>query len=223
LRSNHAQATGDTHAPRGKRRRRDDGGPAWFRPYCRAQRAINASIRLIGTTLRTVAKTERCAHRRPIHASRRLQEAGNLLVHASSQLVRAAKELVEVNACIAHEPDRTSGVPRLLAQATEHCAELTEWVEDASGNVLDLQEEVLLGLETGILVPEPPAGRRPRIILAPRPVPIRAFLRLRQARVIDRIAPLLRRRRHTPRPAAVRVPRRCLRGRAPPLVSISLS
>ncbi|HEX6158791.1 MAG TPA: hypothetical protein VF111_01410, partial [Thermoanaerobaculia bacterium] len=69
---------------------------------------------------------------------------------------------------------------------------------------------------------EQPAPRRVRIRVAPRPGAIRAFLLRRQPRVVDRIAPILRRRRRTPRPAAVRVPHRSLLGRAPPLVPISL-
>ena len=217
--ANHAQATRATHAP--SRNRRGGVRPAWVRPYCRAERALAATIRLIGSTRRAVARSERCAHRRPVQTSRNLHEVAGLLVHASSHLRRAAKELDETNECIARDPGHGSAASSMFVRATERCVQVTGWLQDAAADVFGLQEEVLLGLETGLLVPERPAGR-PRIILAPRPVPIRAFLLLRQPRVTDRIAPILRRRRRTPRPASVRVPRRCLRGRAPPLFPISL-
>jgi hypothetical protein len=181
-------------------------------------------VRLIGATLRTVAGSERCAHRRPIRTSRNLHQASALLVDASARLARAARELAETNECVAREPERATAVPDMLVHATERWMEVAILLQRASIDVSSLHEEVLLGLATGALVPERPAGRRPRIVLAPRPVSaIRAFLLLRQVRVVDRIAPLLRRRRRTPRPAAVRVPRRNLLGRAPPLFPIPVS
>jgi hypothetical protein len=189
-----------------------------MRPWCRATRAIEASIRLINSTLRTMERTERCAHRRPVSASRNLHEASGRLVDASARLTRAAQELVATNECLRREPDETMLVPELLAHTTERWLETMTWLREAADGVFSLHEDVLLGLETGVLVPEQPAAkRRPRIILAPRPVAMRAFLLHRQPRVVDRIAAILRRRRRTPRPASVRVPRRNLLGRAPPL------
>ncbi len=221
LNRSHAQKT---HGTSRNRRRPQDGGPAWFRPYCRAQRAITASIRLIGSTLRTVRGSARCAHRRPVGTSRDLRAASGLLVHASAYMRRAAEAIAEANASIAGEPDTASAVPNLLVHATERLIEVDEWLQQTADDVSMLQEDVLLALRVGLFVPEPerPAGRRPRIRLTPRPVPIRAFLLLRQPRVVDRIAPILSRRRRTPRPAAVRVPRRSLLGRAPPLFPLSL-
>jgi hypothetical protein len=134
----------------------------------------------------------------------------------------AARELAEVNACIAREPENAGEVPELLVEAAERWAFMAEWLSESVDRVFTIQEEVLDGLETGTLVPERPADRRPRIVLAPRPVPIRAFLLLRQLRVADRITPVLNRRRRTPRPAAVRVPRPNVLGRAPPLFSVCL-
>ena len=219
LNRSHAQRT---HGTSRNRRRQQDGGPAWFRPYCRAQRALTASIRLLGSTLRTVRASARCAHRRPVRTSRALQAASGLLIEASARMARAAEALAETSACIAREAD-PSVLPDMLARATEQWIDVDGWLQQAADDVYTLQADVLLALRTGFFVPEPePAGRRPRIHLAPRPVPIRAFLRLRQPRVVDRIAPILRRRRRTPRPAAVRVPRRSLLGRAPPLFPLSL-
>jgi hypothetical protein len=137
---------------------------------------------------------------------------------------RAAEALAETNACIAREPDPGSVLPGMLARATEQWIDVEGWLQQTADDVSMLQEDVLLALRVGLFVPEPerPAGRRPRIRLEPRSVPIRAFLLLRQPRVVDRIAPILRRRQRTPRPAAVRVPRRSLLGRAPPLFLLSL-
>lgn len=220
--------TNDARAPRSapgtcrNRRRQKGGGPAWVRPFCRAERALEASIRLIGSTLRTVARSERCAHRRPIRTSRTLHEASARLHEASVRLARAAEQMRETNECIAREPERSTAVPALLLHTAERYVQVTAWLQQAADDVFTLQDDVLLGLETGFLVPEEPEGRRPRIRLAPRPVPLRAFLLLRQPRVTDRIAPILRRRRRTPRPASIRVPRRSVLGRAPPLSSVSL-
>ncbi|HYK02926.1 MAG TPA: hypothetical protein VE974_14290 [Thermoanaerobaculia bacterium] len=210
-RSNHARA------PRGaKRRRQQDRLPAWMRPFCRAARALDASIRLIGATERTVARSERCAHRRPIRTSRTLQEASARLREAHARLVRAAQELAISHESLGPEEKEAALVPELLVHNAVRCLEITAWLQKTADGLFSLHENVLLGLQSGTLVPEQPAERRPRIKLARRPVPLRAFLLRRQARVVDRIAPILRRRRRTPRPAAVRAPQRSLRGRAPP-------
>jgi hypothetical protein len=220
--SNHARAPQSASRTSRNRRRQQGGATAWMRPWCRATRAIEASIRLINSTLRTVERTERCAHRRPVRASHTLHEASARLIDASARLVRAAQELVATNECLGRHPDETMLVPELLVHTTGRWLETMTWLREAADDVFSLHEDVLLGLETGVLVPEQPAKRRPRIILAPRPVAMRAFLRRRQPRVVDRIAPILRRRRRTPRPAYVRVPQRNLLGRAPPLFSTSL-
>ena len=216
--ANHARALQGASGTCRNRRRPQSGRPAWVRPLCRAHRALDASIRLIGSTLRSVARTERGTRRRPIRTSFRLHAASSRLCDASVRLQWALRELEVTTECLALEPESmTAEVPELLTQAAERWTKVTAWLEQASGVVFSIQKNVLHGLRTGELVPERLSERRPRIILAPRPVPVRAFLHVRQPRVIDRIAPILRRRRRTPRPAAVRVPRRNLLGRAPPL------
>jgi hypothetical protein len=197
-----------------------------MRPFCRAERALDASCRLIEASLRMVEHSQRCARQQPRRSWSNLHQASEQLRQASRRLVRAASQLARVKDWVHHQPaGYGSVIADLLKQATRRYAGIQNDLDDAFSEVFMLQVHVQLGLESGVLVPEPPdprAGRRPRIRLAPRPVPIRAFLRLRQPRLSDRIAPLLRRRRATPRPAAVRVPRRSLVGRAPPAVSISL-
>ncbi|HEY0142628.1 MAG TPA: hypothetical protein VGF48_17145 [Thermoanaerobaculia bacterium] len=172
---------------------------------------------MIDSTLRTVTKSERCFHRRPLRTSRNLHEASGRLVDASDQLMRALRDLAATNECIARAPEEAAAAPELLLDVTERWVVITTLLQQASDGLFALHANVLLGLESGEFVPEQPAARRERIRLAPRPVAIRAFLLRRQPRVVDRIAPILRRRRRTPRPAAVRVPLRSLLGRAPPL------
>jgi len=217
-RRNHAQAyrraagtCRDRRRPQGLRR------AAWVRPFRRLHRTLDSSFHQIRSTLLAAGASRRRAQRRPVRASLELYQASDNLVRVASRLRRVALDLAEVNACIAREPEKASDVPELLIQATVRWMFLAEWLRESSDQVFNLQQDILTGVETGALVPERIGDSRPRIILAPRPVPIRAFLLLRQHRVVDRIAPLIRRRRRTPRPAALRVPRRSLLGRAPPL------
>ncbi len=205
----------DRRRPHGDRRR-------WVRPFYRANRALNASLRLIGSTLHTIGATKRTFQGRPVRASRNLHNASALLVTANVRLMRAAQNLTEMTECARREPETAEAVPEILAHATERWVFIISWLAETAHEVFALHHSVLEGLETGALVPERPADRRPRIVMAPRPVPVRAFLCLRQPRVHDRIAPLLLMRRRTPRPAALRVPRRSVLGRAPPLVSVCL-
>jgi len=212
-------ATGKCRNPRrAKRGERAE----WVRPYRRIHYALNASVRLIQSTLRTVTVSERCAHRRPVRTALRLDGASDLLVIATAQLRRAAEGLAQVHDCIARAPEKSAGVPALLIEATERYVSVAGWLTGAVGQVFSLQDDVLHGLETGKLVPEQLAERRPRIILAPRPAPVRAFLRARLPRATDRISALLRRRRRSRLPASLRVPRRTSQGRAPPLFPVCL-
>jgi hypothetical protein len=151
-----------------------------------------------------------------LRTARDLQNAAARLRKVDARLERASQELAATRQCIL-VPDETGLVPELMIHAAYRLLKAAIWLEDTSAGVVSLQKDVLLGLETGVLVPEQPVKRRQRIILAPRPAHIRAFLLLRQPRAVDRIAPILRRRRRTPRPGSVRVPRRSLLGRAPPL------
>ena len=211
-----------TNQARVPRRRREGGGVAWVRPFRRLLRGLDASARLIESTRRVVARSQRCAHRRPVRATAELMEASTRLQDASARLVWAAEELEVTNACLVRDPGPTGAVREALNREAERCVAIMASLEQTAGALFSLQDHLMLGLEAGVLVPERPASARPRIQLAPRPVPIRAFLLLRQPRVIDRIAPILRRRRQTPRPASIRVPRRTLLDRAPPLFPISL-
>ncbi len=214
--SNHARAPRSASGTSRNRRRQQGGATAWMRPWTRAARAIEASIRLIDSTLRAVERAERCVHRRPVRTSRNLVAAWARIRDAQVRLGRAVHELAETHECLVREPQALA--PELLVHTTQRWVETATRLHEAADGVVLLHEGILHGLQAGTFVPEQPAERRPRIILAPRPVAMRAFLLRRQPRVVDRIAPVLRRRRRTPRPASVRVPRRSLLGRAPPLV-----
>ncbi len=194
----------------------------WVRSYGRVHRALNASVRLIDSSLRTLAVSERCAHRRPISSSKKLDAASGRLVTAGDRLARAAARLAEAHECIARNPDSADGAPAFLIEATARLIQVGLWLNETADQVFTLHEDVLHGLETGELVPEQPAQRRRRIVLVPRLAPVRAFLRARLPRVVDRISAILQRRRRTRLPASLRVPRRTSQGRAPPLFPVCL-
>ncbi|HEX9985958.1 MAG TPA: hypothetical protein VGF69_22040 [Thermoanaerobaculia bacterium] len=200
--------------PEGERR------AGWVRPFKRVQRALDASVRLLNGSLATAAKSARGLTRRPLDSSRKLQHAEGRLALASARLAYAARELAATAACLQAEPQTGAGAPVLLLEATQRWVAMSQSLEAAAGSIYTFHENVLQGLRSGVLVPERENVRRPRIILAPRPTFIRAFLVAREPRVADRISVVLERRRRAPRPAAVSVPRRASQGRAPPLSSI---
>jgi hypothetical protein len=206
-----------------ERRRRERGRrPEWVRPFRRCQRALDSCARLIRSTLRILDDAEECAERKPLRTARNLTGATSDIRTVSRRLLHATRQLAEANECLAREP-QPGDAAEILAHAEERLNAVAYCLRYVTENLSLLQFEVTGGLILGELVPEADGGlRRPRIILAPRPVPVRAFLAARQRRAVDRIASILSRRRRTPRPAAVRVPRRSHTGRAPPLSSICL-
>ena len=151
-----------------------------------------------------------------------LTRASLRLRDATARLERAALALAATTDCLAREAAVPAAVPPMLFEAAERWVGIAKWLTEVSDGVFTLHEDVLHALKTGQVLPEPSAFGRPRIRVAPRPSFVRAFLLRRQPRAVDRIASILRRRRRTPRPAALRVPRRSVLGRAPPLFSISL-
>lgn len=162
----------------------------------------------------------RCAEKRPVRTARRLNGAVREMTVASRRLIDAQRELAEASEALDREPAQQSGdAPELMELAAARCQAVAKYIPLAVTEAVLAQMEILGGLGTGELVPERPSDGRPRIVLTPRPLFVRAFLTSRQPRISDRIAPALLRRRRTPRPAEVRVPRRNLQGRAPPLAS----
>jgi hypothetical protein len=137
----------------------------------RLHRTLDSSFRLISSTLLAAGACQRRAQRRPVRASLELYEASDLLVRAASRLHRVASDLAEVNACIAREPEKAADVPELLVTATARWMFMAGWLQESSDKVVALQHDILEGLQTGALVPERIGDSRPRIILAPRPVP----------------------------------------------------
>jgi hypothetical protein len=178
---------------------------------------MDSAVGRVFSTIRAALEAARCAERRPIRTARRLNGAVREITAASLRLIDARRELAEACAALDREPDQQRGeAPELMEMATARCEAVANSIPIAVEQVVLAQLEVLGGLYTGELVAEPADRRR---IVPPRPLFVRAFLASRQPRVSDRIAPILLRRRRTPRPAEVRVPRRNLRGRAPPLSS----
>ena len=222
-RPTHAQAPkGATGTCRDRRRPRGGRRRAWVHPFRRATRALTDCAMLICTTAARVKATARDARQRPVRSSRKLQRASARVADLSMRLHRVARDLARAQKHLARDPEHEPDLPLLVREAAESWVIVNGWLNELAGDVHDRHSEVLRGLATGALVPEEPADPRPRIRIAPRPVPIRAFLLRRRSRVIDRIAAILRRRRRTPRPAAVTVPPDTHQGRAPPLSSIGL-
>lgn len=139
---------------------------------------------------------------------------------ASARLTKAAIALSQTNDSIACEPETAGEAMELTIRASERWINVAQTLSQAANEIFALHEDVLSGLASGELVPERPPSRRPRIILTPRPAPVRAFLSVRLPRATDRVSLVLRRRRRASRPAAVSVPRRTSQGRAPPFSSI---
>lgn len=211
-------------ARRTKRRRQQAARrPGWVRPYRKAQRKLDSAVRLVVASMDAASVSERCLERRPVRTAQRLNGGARRLAAAELRLLQAERELAAARECVAREPERTAGdAPLIVELASERWQAVTNYLHYATTEVLLRQVEVLAGLACGALVPEHPSERRPRIVVTPRPVPVRAFLAIRRTRVADRISAILQRRRRTPRPAALMVPPRTAQGRAPPLSSTSL-
>ncbi len=209
---------GAAGACRTRRRRKAGRRPEWVRPYRRAQSALDAAVRLIFSTLATVEEAGRCVEWRPVRTARSLTGAVRQMVTAARRLFAAQRELAEAQDRLDGAPEWQSGdAPELIELAAERCRAVARSILMATSEILVAQKDVMGGLATGELVPERPSGVRRRIVITPRPIPVRAFLAARQPRAADRITAILLRRLRTPRPVEVRVPRRHLRGRAPPL------
>jgi hypothetical protein len=218
-----AAPQGATGTCRDSRRAARGGRAEWIRPYRRMRRALRSSLELIQSSLRMAADSERCMKRYPVRSWRQIDRASARLQTASARIGRATRGMAQVHECLLRDPAGGAGAPGRMTEAMRELLHVSAWLTGAFDQVFGVYEDVAHGLETGELVPEPPAERhRRRIIVAPRPTPLRAFLRARQPRVTDRISPLLRRRRRARRPAALSVPPRTAQGRAPPLSSICL-
>lgn len=209
-------------APRGKE---------WVRPYKQAQRALDDAVSMLVSTIHTVLRAGQCASR-PVQSKRILIAALRQVAVASKQHAAAKRNLDETAEAIGRTPQelQSGDAAMLLELASKRCQAVLEYIYVATNEILLGNTALDHGVVSGELVPEDPSlqdpsGERPRrrvIVIRSRPLFVRAFLASRRSRVADRIAPVLRRRRRTPLPAEVRVPRRNLLGRAPPLSSTCL-
>jgi hypothetical protein len=210
-----------------RRRGEAPRGKEWVRPYKRAQRALDDAASTIISTVRRVVDAGCCASR-PVQSTRILIAALRQVTVASQQYAEAKRCLDEAAEALGHTPPELQDgeAPWLLGLAADRSRTVRRYIDVAVQEVLLGHAEILNGVAAGELVPEDPSEDGPRrrvIVITPRPLFVRAFLAARrQPRAGDRIAPVLRRRRRTPLPAEVRVPRRNLRGRAPPFSACSL-
>lgn len=209
---------------RGSRRRGTaPRGKEWIRPYKLAQRALDNAASMLISSVRTVADAGGCAGR-PIESTRKLIRALRQAHVAAEQYAEAKHYLTAAADAFARTPPelRSCDAPELLELAAERCETVHRYLHVAANEVVLGQTEIFHGVESGEVLPEDPSGNRPRrrvIVIRHNPLFVRTFLAVRRQRAADRIAPLLQRRRRTRLPAEVRVPKRSLRGRAPPLSS----
>jgi hypothetical protein len=209
-------------------RREAPAGKEWVRPLKRTQRMLDNAASMLVQSVYTVLDAGCCA-RFPIRSAKKLIGALHHVKVAARQYAEAEGFLIEAAEAFGHAPPELldGEAAELLEMAAERCHTVRQYIHVAVQEVLLGHTEISDGVASGELVPEDPSQElsedRPRrrvIVTTPRPLFVRAFLAARrQPRVSDRIAPLLRRRRRTLLPAEVRVPRRNLLGRAPPLSS----
>ena len=229
-RNSSARASEDTVSGkcRTPRRRGAPAGQEWVRPFKQTHRMLDNAASMILQSVHTVVEAGCCA-RFPIRSTRKLIRALHQVSVATKQYFEAERFLSEATEAYEQAPPElvNEEVAEMLEMASERCRTVGEYIHVAAREVYLGQTEILDSVASGEVVLEDPAQAqsedRPRrrvIVLTPRPLFVRAFLAARrQPRVGDRIAPLLRRRRRTLPPAEVRVPRRNLLGRAPPLSS----
>ena len=189
---------------------------------------LDNAASMILQSVHTVVEAGCCA-RFPIRSTKKLIRALHQVSVATKQHAEAERWLGEAAEAYEHAlPELVNEeVAKMFEAASERCRTVGQYLHVAAREVYLGQAEILDGVASGEVVPEDPSQAesedRPRrrvIVLTPRPLFVRAFLAARrQPHVGDRIAPLLRRRRRTLPPAEVRVPRRNLLGRAPPLSS----
>ena len=214
-----------------RRRGEAPRGKEWVRPYKQAQRALDDAASMLVSTIHTVVRAGQCASR-PVQSKRFLIAALRQVTVASKQHAAARHNLEETAEAMGRTPQelQSGDAAMLLELANRRCQAVLEYIYVATNEILLGNTELDHGVASGELVPEDPSlqdpsGERPRrriIVIRPRPLFVRAFLASRRPRVGERIAPVLRRRRRTLLPAEVRVPRRSLLGRAPPLSSTCL-
>jgi hypothetical protein len=188
---------------------------------------LDNAASMIIQSARTVADAGCCAEF-PIRSTKKLIRAMHHVSVASQQYDEAERWMAEATEAFGHAPpEQLDGeAAELLEMAAERCHTVLRFLHVAATEVLLGHTEIYNGVQSGEVVPEDPQDvtedgpRRRVIVIRHKPLFVRAFLAARrQPRIANRIAPILRRRRRTPLPAEVRVPRRNLLGRAPPLSS----
>jgi hypothetical protein len=178
---------------------------------------------MIDSTMEAIDRASSRVARAPIRTTRDLQRLSKRLTGATVRLSRAARGVGETAQSLLLEPERMSGAPRLLIDATARWLLVAMALDDASAQLLSVQEGVLEGLCSGEITPEAEATKRlPRIAVTPRVISAREFLLCRRSSARDRIASIPARRRRTACRATTDAPRRISRGRAPPLASTCL-
>ena len=187
---------------------------------------LDNAASMIIASVHTVADAGCCADR-PIRSTKKLIRALHQVTVAAKQYAQAERFVIEATEAVENAPPELldDDAAELVEMATERCHTVQQYIYVAANEVLLGHTEIYNGVQSGELIPEDPQDallddRPRRRVIRHNPLFVRAFLAARrQPRVSDRINPVLRRRRRTLLPAEVRVPRRNLLGRAPPLSS----
>jgi hypothetical protein len=185
------------------------------------RRSIDVTLRLIESSRRAIDACETLAVEHPLRAGRQLDQVSGWLVEASEQLGRGAKALSEANDQVARVPAYAGGAPRLLIVATARwidaaakLAMLSNRLDDSSTALVDYVKGGTAPLDLSELLPKP--GSAPKRIAFAVRRPSLKFLSIENRRVFC----IHVRRQRSARVTVAEAPRRIVRGRAPPIVSI---
>jgi len=185
------------------------------------RRSIDVTLRLIETSSRAIDACQSIAEEHPLRAGRQLDQVSGWLVEASTQLGRGAKALREANDQLARVAAFSGGAPPLLIAATARwidaaakLAMLSNRLDDSSTALVEYVEGGTAPLDLSELLPKP--GPEPKRISFALPPPSLKFLSVENRRVFC----LHVRRQRSARVTVAEAPRRIVRGRAPPVVSI---
>jgi hypothetical protein len=199
---------------------RRDRRRAWVRPFRRARRAIDATLRLIESSCRVIDDCERLVADHPIRATRQFEQVSGWLCEASEQLGRGAREWSVTFDSIEQAPFFAGDAPRLLTfamarwiDAAARLATLSNRLDDSFSSLMDYVKGGTAPLDLSELFRNPgPAPRRISFNVRP---PSLKFLSRENSRVFS----IHVRRQRSARVTVAEAPRRIVRGRAPPIVS----
>jgi hypothetical protein len=198
---------------------RRNGQERWIRPFRRAHRAIDSTLRLIALSRFLLNECEIFAGVRPRWATRQLARVSGRLIEAAGRLQRGAENMKATNNCVARAPADAGDAPERLIDAMDHWIAAAAQLAMLSNRLEDTSARLLAYMKAGIA---PPLDLD-KLFRKEGPAPKRIVFRLPSPRVLsienNRIFSIHVRRQRSARLTVAEAPRRIFRGRAPPLVS----